>query len=299
MSSWMPGDPLVSKLVQHPVVFAAVAVVSCAAALAILPRVSALWRSARVRLGLSNGLNDKVFTFMSQHAKNMQEAERNPSYAFSVIACPALLAGAHRVAVGILPDDSLLADIKRSDLCVPWLPAVCFCNIMQVQARRRRCKAPGRAICGGAVRARHGVRLHVRARLMCSRSPPCPSSSPRPCCSSASGQQKHFKSFAGGCKARSIHPCDDYCAVPLQVLHRAADQLCVAPDPCWVLVTRCQGTATSKMVSLCKGAGCRNQTVCVFCLLTRLIVQVRALQERQGEVSLRRVRVFDEAPGDL
>jgi hypothetical protein len=47
-------------------------------------------------------------------------------------------------------------------------------------------------------------------------------------CRSASGQQKHFKSFAssaGGYKERSIHPCDDYCAVPLPVLHRAADQL--------------------------------------------------------------------------
>jgi hypothetical protein len=46
--------------------------------------------------------------------------------------------------------------------------------------------------------------------------------------SSASGQHKRFKSFAtnaGSYKERCIHPCDDYCAVPLPVLHRAADQL--------------------------------------------------------------------------
>jgi hypothetical protein len=121
MSSWMPGDPLVSKLVQHPIMFAAAVVASFAAAYAILPRVGALWRSARVRLGLSRGQTDKVFTFIGQHTKNMQEAERNPSYAFSIITCPALLAGAHHIAVGILPDDSLLADIKRSSLCVALL----------------------------------------------------------------------------------------------------------------------------------------------------------------------------------
>jgi hypothetical protein len=46
-------------------------------------------------------------------------------------------------------------------------------------------------------------------------------------CRLASGEQKRFKSFAstGGCKERSIFPCDDYCAVPLAVLHQAADQL--------------------------------------------------------------------------
>lgn len=62
--------------------------------------------------------------------------------------------------------------------------------------------------------------------------PPCSSHPPLLLYSrdgrSTSGQQKHFKSFAGsagGFKQRSIHPCDDYCAVPLPVLHRAADQL--------------------------------------------------------------------------
>ncbi len=46
-------------------------------------------------------------------------------------------------------------------------------------------------------------------------------------CRSASGEQKRFKSFAstGGCKERSIFPCDDYCAVPLAVLHQATDRL--------------------------------------------------------------------------
>lgn len=53
--------------------------------------------------------------------------------------------------------------------------------------------------------------------------PPQPSA----LCRLASGEQKRFKSFAstGGCKERSIFPCDDYCAVPLAVLHQAADQL--------------------------------------------------------------------------
>jgi hypothetical protein len=116
MSSWMPGDPIVSGIVEHPIVFAAVAVTSFAAAYVILPRVSVLWRSVVVRLGLSSQLNDKICTFITQHSKNMQEAEKNPSYAFSIINSPALVANSHRIAVGILPDDSLLADIKRSSL---------------------------------------------------------------------------------------------------------------------------------------------------------------------------------------
>ena len=116
MSSWMPGDPLVSKIVQHPILFAAVAVASLAASYVILPRIGALWRSAAVRLGLSSQLNDKVYMFITQHSKNMQEAEKNPSYAFSIINSPALVAKSLRIAVGILPDDGLLADVKRSSL---------------------------------------------------------------------------------------------------------------------------------------------------------------------------------------
>ena len=116
MSSWMPGDPLVTRFVEHPILFAAAAVASFAAAYVILPRVGLLWRSAAVRLGLSSQLNDKIRTFMTQHAKNMQEAERTPSYAFSIINSPALVANSHRIAVGILPDDALLADVKRSSL---------------------------------------------------------------------------------------------------------------------------------------------------------------------------------------
>jgi hypothetical protein len=116
MSSWIPGDPLVSKIVEHPILFAAVAVASLAASYVILPRIGALWRSAAVRLGLSSQLSDKVCTFITQHSKNMQEAEKNPSYAFSIINSPVLAAKSHRIAVGILPDDDLLADVKRSSL---------------------------------------------------------------------------------------------------------------------------------------------------------------------------------------
>ena len=119
MSSWIPGDPFLSQLAQHPLAATVIAAVSLAAAYVVVPRAAALWRSVLVRLGLSKGAKDKVDTFMRQHAKNMLEAESNPSFAFSIINHPALEAASHRIALGILPNDSLLADIKRSSLVKP------------------------------------------------------------------------------------------------------------------------------------------------------------------------------------
>jgi hypothetical protein len=106
-----------SKIVEHPVAFAALSATSLVVAYMLCPRVVALWRSVSVMLGLSNKPKDKIFTYITQHSKNMLEAEKNRSYAFSLITCPALISGSHRVAVGILPNDSLLADIRGSSLC--------------------------------------------------------------------------------------------------------------------------------------------------------------------------------------
>ena len=116
MSSWLPGDPLLTKVAEHPLAFAAIAVASLAAAYVCLPRIGALLRRASVQLGFSKNLATKINTYKTQHAKNMKEAEHNPPYAFSVIHSPSLASAAHRIAVGILPNDVLLAEVKRT-LC--------------------------------------------------------------------------------------------------------------------------------------------------------------------------------------
>jgi hypothetical protein len=202
----MPGDPLMTKLAEHPAAFAAAAVVSLAAAYVCLPRVGALLRSFAVRLGLSKSSADKVQTFIRQHSKNMLEAEKDPSYAFSIISCPAL--SSHSVAVGILPDDSLIAHVKRSSLTRAADTSVRQLAVLSVVEQ---------------------FELDTEFDYTCAAPPPrarTPSAHSHG--RSASGQQKHFKSFissSGGYKERSVFPCDDYCAVPLPVLHRAADQL--------------------------------------------------------------------------
>ena len=207
MSSWLPGDPLLTKLVQHPVAFAAIAVASLAAAFVCLPRAGALLRRASVQLGFSKNLSTKINTFKTQHAKNMKEAEHNPSYAFSIIHSPSLVSASHRIAVGILPNDHLLADVKRA-LCKADDGAPRHLAVVSVVEQ-----------------------FELDSEFDYTLAPPCPNPAralvSRPCRSS-SGQQQHFKSFASsgsGYKERSMFPSDDYCAVSLPVLHKAADQL--------------------------------------------------------------------------
>jgi hypothetical protein len=198
-----------SKLAEHPAAFAAVVVVSLAAAYVCLPRVGALLRGAAVKLGLSNNSADKVHTFIRQHSKNMLEAEKDPSYAFSIINCPVLAAASHCVAVGILPNDSLLADVKRSSLTKAADGSVRQLAVLSV-VEQFELDTEFDYTCASALQSRA-----LTSSAYCFDR-------------SASGQQQHFKSFtssAGGYKQRSVFPCDDYCAVPLPVLHRAADQL--------------------------------------------------------------------------
>lgn len=239
MSSWIPGDPIMTQLVENPVALAAIAVASLAAAYVFLPRVSALWRTVSVKLGLSKSSQDKVYTFMNQHAKNMREAEKEPSYAFSIIESPVLASAAHSIAVGILPNDSLLADVKRSKLTkaadgsVRPLAVLSVVEQFELDTQFDYTFVPA-APSNLAHDALPPAFLHDAAL-----NPPCvrinsPLSTRAPlahaCGRSLSGQQQRFKSFAssasaGAFKQRSLFPCDDYCAVPLPVLHQAADQL--------------------------------------------------------------------------